>query len=337
LYDSTAAIVCLSFALNNKKGQTMNQVTVAATQMACSNDRKQNINNAENLVVTASKKGAQIILLQELFETRYFCQEEKQEYFSLATSLENNPAVKHFANIAEKLKVVLPISFFERKNKAFYNTVAVIDADGSVLGTYRKCHIPDGPGYEEKFYFNPGDTGFKVWPTKFADIGVGICWDQWFPEAARIMALKGADLVFYSTAIGSEPVDETNDSKDHWQTCMQGHAACNMVPVIASNRIGTETFGNSHINFMAHHLSRTIRDRSFPRPAGQMNLSSQHHLTLNNTGWKELHGAFSGIDDPPSTVPFSQTTADINKMADNQSSKDNQNIVDHGRPSKASL
>jgi N-carbamoylputrescine amidase len=249
LYDSTAAIVCLSFALNNKKGQTMNQVTVAATQMACSNDRKQNINNAENLVVTASKKGAQIILLQELFETRYFCQEEKQEYFSLATSLENNPAVKHFANIAEKLKVVLPISFFERKNKAFYNTVAVIDADGSVLGTYRKCHIPDGPGYEEKFYFNPGDTGFKVWPTKFADIGVGICWDQWFPEAARIMALKGADLVFYSTAIGSEPVDETNDSKDHWQTCMQGHAACNMVPVIASNRIGTETFGNSHINF----------------------------------------------------------------------------------------
>ncbi len=227
----------------------MNQVTVAATQMTCSNDRKNNIGNAENLVVTASKKGAQIILLQELFETRYFCQEEKQEYFSLATSLEENPAVKHFVDIAKKLKVVLPISFFERNNKAFFNTVTVIDADGSILGTYRKCHIPDGPGYEEKFYFNPGDKGFEVWSTKFANIGVGICWDQWFPEAARIMALKGADLLFYPTAIGSEPVDAANDSKNHWQTCMQGHSACNMLPVIVSNRIGTEQFDNSQINF----------------------------------------------------------------------------------------
>lgn len=222
---------------------------MAATQMACSNEHKENIDKAENLVVAAFQKGAQIILLQELFETWYFCQEEKQEYFSLATDLETNPAVKHFAKIAKKLKVVLPISFFERKNKVFYNTVAVIDADGSVLGTYRKCHIPDGPGYEEKFYFNPGDTGFKVWHTKFADIGVGICWDQWFPEAARIMALKGADLLFYPTAIGSEPVDKSNDSKNHWQTCMQGHAACNMLPVIASNRIGTESFDTSKITF----------------------------------------------------------------------------------------
>lgn len=222
---------------------------MAATQMACSNERKENIDKAESLVVDAVQKGAQIILLQELFETWYFCQEEKQQYFSLATSLEKNPAVKHFAKIAEKLKVVLPISFFERKNKVFYNTVAVIDADGSVLGTYRKCHIPDGPGYQEKFYFNPGDTGFKVWHTKFADIGVGICWDQWFPEAARIMALKGADLLFYPTAIGSEPVDKSNDSKNHWQTCMQGHAACNMLPVIASNRIGTESFDTSKITF----------------------------------------------------------------------------------------
>lgn len=227
----------------------MDQVTVAATQMACGNDRQQNIENAENLVVSAYKKGAQIILLQELFETRYFCQEEKEEHFSLASCLEENPAVKHFSNIAKKLKVVLPISFFEKNNNAFYNTVAVIDTDGSVLGTYRKCHIPDGPGYEEKFYFNPGDTGFKVWSTPFANIGVGICWDQWFPEAARIMALKGADLIFYPTAIGSEPVDETNDSQTHWQTCMQGHAACNMVPVIASNRIGTEQFGSSYIHF----------------------------------------------------------------------------------------
>jgi N-carbamoylputrescine amidase len=227
----------------------MNQVTVAATQMSCSDDRKENIDRAENLVVTASRKGAQIILLQELFETRYFCQEEKQAHFSLATPLENNPAVTHFVKVAEKLKVVLPVSFFERKNNAFYNTVAVIDTDGRILGVYRKCHIPDGPGYEEKFYFNPGDTGFKVWPTKHAGIGVGICWDQWFPEAARIMALKGADLLFYPTAIGSEPLDAAYDSKHHWQTCMQGHAACNMVPVIASNRIGTERFDRSQITF----------------------------------------------------------------------------------------
>lgn len=227
----------------------MNQVNVAATQMTCGDDRKGNIENAEKLVVKASQKGAQIILLQELFETRYFCQEEKQENFSLATSLEKNPAVEHFAKIARKLNVVLPISFFESSNKAFYNSIAVIDADGTVLGTYRKCHIPDGPGYEEKFYFNPGDKGFKVWSTKYANIGVGICWDQWFPEAARIMALKGADLLFYPTAIGSEPVDETNDSKNHWQACMQGHSACNMLPVIVSNRIGTEIFENSHITF----------------------------------------------------------------------------------------
>ncbi|MCG8634637.1 MAG: N-carbamoylputrescine amidase [Desulfobacterales bacterium] len=227
----------------------MKQVTVAATQMACGNDRRENIGHAEQLVVKAAGEGADIILLQELFETRYFCQEEKEEYFSLASSLEDNPAVTHFAGIAKNLGVVLPVSFFERKNKAFYNTVAIIDADGSILGTYRKCHIPDGPGYEEKFYFNPGDKGFKVWSTRFATVGVGICWDQWFPEAARIMALKGADLLFYPTAIGSEPADDTNDSKDHWQTCMQGHSACNMVPVIASNRIGAERFDNSEIIF----------------------------------------------------------------------------------------
>jgi len=225
------------------------QVTVAATQMRCGNDRRENIDKAEDLVVAASQKGAQIILLQELFETRYFCQEEKPEYFRWASCLEKNRAIRHFSKIARKLGIVLPISFFERKNKAFYNTAAVIDADGAVLGTYRKCHIPDGPGYEEKFYFNPGDTGFQVWSTKFAHIGVGICWDQWFPEAARIMALKGADLLFYPTAIGSEPTDETNDTQRHWQTCMQGHSACNMLPVIASNRIGTERFDSSHITF----------------------------------------------------------------------------------------
>ena len=227
----------------------MPEVTVAATQMGCTKDCDQNISNAEKLVVNAADQGAQIVLLQELFETLYFCQKEKDEYFNLATTLEENKAVKHFCAIAKKLKIVIPISFFEKKNTAHYNTVAVIDADGSILGIYRKCHIPDGPGYEEKFYFNPGDTGFKVWQTKYARIGIGICWDQWFPEAARIMALKGAQILFYPTAIGSEPANDTLDSKDHWQTCMQGHSACNMIPIIASNRIGTESFDTSGITF----------------------------------------------------------------------------------------
>ena len=227
----------------------MSPVTLAVSQMACSHDRQENIERAEGLVVKAAQQNARIILLQELFETRYFCQEEREIHFELATALEENPAVKHFSRLAQRLKVVLPISFFERRNQAFYNTVAVIDADGSILGCYRKCHIPDGPGYEEKFYFNPGDTGFKVWSTAFARIGVGICWDQWFPEAARIMALKGADILLYPTAIGSEPVDAANDSQAHWQTCMQGHSAANMLPVMASNRIGTEAFDPSQITF----------------------------------------------------------------------------------------
>ncbi len=227
----------------------MSTVWVAATQMACTTDRDQNILTAEKLVQEAAQKGAQIVLLQELFENLYFCQEEKAEHFNLASTLEENRAVKHFSTIAKKLNIVLPISFFEKKNNAHYNTTAVIDADGSILGIYRKCHIPDGPGYEEKFYFNPGDTGFKVWQTKYACIGVGICWDQWFPEAARIMALKGAEIIFYPTAIGSEPANGALDSKEHWQTCMQGHAACNMIPVVASNRIGTESFDRSSISF----------------------------------------------------------------------------------------
>lgn len=227
----------------------MRKVTIAATQMACSQDKDQNISNAEKLIVKAAEKGAQIIQLQELFEGLYFCQEEKAEHFSLASSLEKNKAVKHFCAIAKKLEIVLPISFFEKKNAAYYNTVAVIDADGSILGTYRKCHIPDSPGYEEKFYFNPGDTGFKVWHTKYACIGLGICWDQWFPEAARIMALKGAEILFYPTAIGSEPTFEDMDSKDHWEICMRGHSGSNLIPVVASNRIGTEVFDASRINF----------------------------------------------------------------------------------------
>jgi len=229
----------------------MSIVTVAATQMKCSQDAQVNLENAEKLVRDASSKGAQIVLLQELFESLYFCQEERAEHFNLASTLEESLVVNHFRGIAKELNVVLPISFFEKSNNAYFNTVAVIDSDGSLLGTYRKCHIPDGPGYEEKFYFNPGDKGFTVWKTKYGCIGIGICWDQWFPEAARIMSLKGAQILFYPTAIGSEPVNESFDSKPHWQTCMQGHSACNMIPVVASNRIGTESkitfYGSSFI------------------------------------------------------------------------------------------
>lgn len=227
----------------------MREVKVAATQMSCSTNIDENISKAESLVRKAAADGAQIILLQELFETPYFCQKEKADYYVYATELEHNKAVNHFKAIAKELQVVLPISFYEKKNYARYNSLAVIDADGEVLGKYRKSHIPDGPGYEEKFYFNPGDTGFKVWNTRYAKIGVGVCWDQWYPEAARCMALMGAELLFYPTAIGSEPQDGDIDSKDHWQMCMRGHAASNLIPVIASNRIGLEEDEDSSITF----------------------------------------------------------------------------------------
>lgn len=219
----------------------MSKVVVAATQMSCDWNREGNISRAEKLVRSAASQGAQIILLQELFETPYFCIDQNPRHFSLAATLHENPAVKHFRAIARELNVVLPISFFERANNVYYNTIALIDADGEVLGSYRKTHIPNGPGYQEKQFFHPGDTGFEVWDTHYARIGVGICWDQWFPEAARAMALQGAELLFYPTAIGSEPQDAGIDSKDHWQRAQQGHAAANIVPVIASNRIGTES------------------------------------------------------------------------------------------------
>ena len=227
----------------------MSKVVVAATQMSCSENRDKNIESAERLIREAAGKGAQIILLQELFETLYFCQEEKTKYFKLAMPMDQNPAVKHFSSLAKELRVVLPISFFEKANHAHYNTIAVIDSDGCILGKYRKTHIPDAPGYSEKFYFNPGDTGFRVWKTQYATIGVGVCWDQWFPEAARSMVLKGAEILFYPTAFGSTPSAPDIDNKDFWQICMRGHAAANFVPVIASNRIGTETSSNSAITF----------------------------------------------------------------------------------------
>ncbi len=218
----------------------MSTVTVAATQMACSWDRDANIARGEKLVREAVGRGAQVILLQELFETPYFCKDHIARHLELALPLEGHPAVEHFRSVARELGVVLPISVFERTNNAFYNSVVVVDADGAVLGHYRKSHIPESPGYHEKFYFSPGDTGFKVFETRYAKLGVAICWDQWFPEAARCMALAGAEILLYPTAIGSEPQDATIDSSGHWQRTMQGHAAANIVPLVASNRIGTE-------------------------------------------------------------------------------------------------
>jgi N-carbamoylputrescine amidase len=218
----------------------MRKVTVAATQMACGTDRDTNLAIAETLVRRAAKLGGQIILLQELFESLYFCKDQAPEHFALAYPFEGNPLLARMSRLAAELGVVLPISFFERANNAFFNSLAMIDADGKVMGVYRKSHIPDGPGYQEKYYFTPGDTGFRVWQTQFGCIGSGICWDQWFPEAARAMAVMGAEILFYPSAIGSEPQDASIDSREHWRRAMQGHGASNCMPVVASNRIGHE-------------------------------------------------------------------------------------------------
>ncbi len=227
----------------------MRNITAAAVQMSVPDTREGSIAKAEKLTREAAAKGAQIVLLPELFETKYFCQERRYEYYELAKPLDEDPAVKRFQEVTRELGIVMPISFYERDVNVFYNTVAVIDS-GEVLGIYRKTHIPDDHFYQEKFYFTPGNTGFKVWKTSCgAVIGVGICWDQWFPETARCMAAMGAELLFYPTAIGEEPILEV-DSMPHWRRCMQGHAAANVTPVIAANRIGTETVSpcdeNSH-------------------------------------------------------------------------------------------
>ncbi len=256
----------------------MRSVSVAATQMACSSNPAENIARAEALVRAAAAQGAQIILLQELFETPYFCQDQDYEALRLARPLAENPAIKHFTPIARELGVVLPLSVYERAGQCNFNTIVIIDADGTHRGHYRKAHIPDGPGYSEKFYFSPGDTGFKVWQTRYANIGVGICWDQWFPECARAMALMGAELLFYPTAIGSEPQDPSLDSMEHWQRTMQGHAAANLTPLIAANRIGTEAG--------QHGTSLTFYGSSFiAGPTGaiiaQANRQDEHILTAS--------------------------------------------------------
>jgi len=216
------------------------KVTLAATQFACSTVAAENLDRAEHMVRGAAGKGAQVILLQELFETPYFCKDHLASHFELARPLAGNPVLERFQALARDLQVALPYSFFERAHNAYFNSLAMIDADGRVLGVYRKSHIPEGPGYHEKYYFSPGDTGFRVWRTRYGVLGVGICWDQWFPESARCMALMGAEVLLYPTAIGSEPHDPSIDSRDHWQRCMQGHAAANVMPLVASNRIGAE-------------------------------------------------------------------------------------------------
>jgi len=242
------------------------KVKVAATQMSCSWELDQNISKAKNIIVQAAKKGANIILLQELFQSPYFCIEYDEKIFHLAQTFENNKVLKEMSELCKELNVVLPISYFERSNNAYFNSVAVIDSDGTILGNYRKSHIPDAPGYLEKYYFNPGNTGFKVWDTNFGKIGIGICWDQWFPEAARIMALKGADILFYPTAIGNELTSDY-DSSDAWQRAMQGHAVSNIVPVVASNRIGVEEVQNQSNgfygrSFISDHTGKILKEGS---------------------------------------------------------------------------
>jgi N-carbamoylputrescine amidase len=225
------------------------KVTVAATQFACTPNAAENIVRAESMVRQAAAKGAQVILLQELFETPYFCKDHLASHFALAHPLPDNPVVRRFQGLARELGVVLPISVFERANNAYYNSLAMVDADGEVLGVYRKSHIPEGCGYHEKFYFSPGDTGFRVWQTRFGTLGVGICWDQWFPEASRCMTLMGAEALLYPTAIGSDPPAPDSDSRDAWRRVQQGQAAANLVPLVASNRVGVEEGKTASMRF----------------------------------------------------------------------------------------
>jgi N-carbamoylputrescine amidase len=225
------------------------KITVAATQMACGWDREANIANAERLIRKAAAQDANLILIQELFESPYFCKDHVAKHFDLALPIEENPAIRRLSRVAKELGVVLPLSVFERAHNAYFNSLVMVDADGSIMGVYRKSHIPESPGYHEKFYFSPGDTGFRVWPTRYGAVGAAVCWDQWFPEAARAMALAGGEILLYPTAIGSEPQDPTLDSRLHWQRTMQGHAAANVMPLVASNRIGTEKGEKVEITF----------------------------------------------------------------------------------------
>jgi N-carbamoylputrescine amidase len=227
----------------------MRNVTIAATQMACGWDVPANVDRAETLIRRAAAAGARIVLLQELFETPYFCAEIDRRFFDLARPVDGHPTLYRMADLARELGVVLPVSFFERAGTVCFNSLALFDADGTRLALYRKSHIPDAPGYQEKYYFTPGDTGLHVHATRHGRVGIGICWDQWFPELARALVLQGAEILLYPTAIGSEPSAPQLDSRDQWQRVMQGHAAANLVPVVAANRIGRETSRSSAMTF----------------------------------------------------------------------------------------
>jgi N-carbamoylputrescine amidase len=233
--------------------RTPDTLDLAVIQMHVTDQLEDNVARAEAHVRGAAKAGARVILLPELFENLYFCQVEREEYFELAHPLEGHPFIGRFQNLAQELGVVLPLSYFEKAGQAHYNSLVCIDSDGTLLGNYRKTHIPDGPGYEEKYYFNPGDTGFKVWQTQFGRVGVGICWDQWYPETARALMLAGADFLLYPTAIGSEPEGvESPNNHSMWQRAMQGHAVSNSAYVGAANRIGTETVGDLTQTYYGH-------------------------------------------------------------------------------------
>lgn len=236
-------------------------VTIATLQSDFSDDVRDNVDRVTALARKAAERGAQIVLPPELFEGPYFCRAQDARNFSRAHPVAGHSTVQHFQRLARELQVVIPVSFFERAGPAYYNSVAVIDADGSLLGVYRKSHIPDGPGYQEKFYFRPGDSGFRTWRTRYAEIGVGICWDQWFPECARAMALQGAEVLLYPTAIGSEPEEPNLDTRDLWTRAMIGHAVSNVVPIVSANRVGNEGgqifYGSS---FIANHRGEKLAE-----------------------------------------------------------------------------
>jgi N-carbamoylputrescine amidase len=237
----------------------MRTVILAAVQFSCTWNREENVATAERLVRQAAREGANVILIPELFETPYFCAVQNQAFLKLARPLNDHPTIEHFRRVATELGVVIPVSVFERAGSALFNSAVVIDADGATVGHYRKSHIPQSPGYEEKYYFSPGDTGFKPVDTAYGKLGIAVCWDQWFPEAARSLVLQGAEFLMYPTAIGSEPKQSDLDSMEHWRVVMRGHAGANMVPVVAANRIGSESvegvpmtfYGSS---FIADHV-----------------------------------------------------------------------------------
>jgi len=287
----------------------MRKVTVAATQMKCSDIVDENVEKAEKLVRDAASAGANIILIQELFEGLYFCQDEMPEHFARARPVEGHPTIERFQKLSMELGVVLPISFFEAASNAHFNSVAIIDADGTNLGTYRKSHIPHGSGYQEKYYFSPGDTGFKVWETAYGKIGVGICWDQWFPETARSMALMGAEILFYPTAIGSELLDPEMDSCGHWQRVMQGHAGANLTPLVASNRIGLEPGKNGTelefygSSFIANNIGEKVAEMDRKTQGFVANTFDLDALAKQRSYWgifrdrrPELYGKIATLD-----------------------------------------